>query len=115
MMRKVAPWPGALSTSIRPPCAASTPWLIASPSPVPPPRLEQADADLEPVVQIDPLARRLVEAREAAQVLHDGRRALRAARHHGDDLACVGEELRDLGGRVSRRRLQPAAERRHAA
>ena len=83
--------------------------------PAAPARLEQAEAHFEPVVQIDRLARRLAQAREAAQVLHDGRRALRATRHHGDDLARVGEELGDLGGRVGRRRLQPAAERRHAA
>src|SRR5581483_10473452 len=36
-MRNVAPAPGALSTSIRPPCAATTLWLIARPSPVPAP------------------------------------------------------------------------------
>src|SRR5262249_29946226 len=34
-VRNVAPVPGALSTSMRPPCAVTTPWLIASPRPVP--------------------------------------------------------------------------------
>ena len=36
-MVKVAPRPGSLSTSMRPPCAAMMPWLIDRPRPVPAP------------------------------------------------------------------------------
>src|SRR5262249_48947385 len=35
MIRKVVPVPGALSASMRPPCAVTTPWLMARPRPVP--------------------------------------------------------------------------------
>ena len=33
---KRVPLPGVLSTSMRPPIAAASSWLIASPSPLPP-------------------------------------------------------------------------------
>ena len=32
---KVVPWPGVLSTSMRPPCCSMMPWVMARPKPVP--------------------------------------------------------------------------------
>ena len=85
-------WPGSHSTS------GSVAVVAVDRDPVAPARLEQPEAHLEALVQVDRLARRLAEAREAAQVLHDGRRALGAARHDADDLLRLAQERLALRG-----------------
>src|SRR6185436_20055895 len=60
--------------------------------PVAPPRLEKTQTHLDALVQVARLSGGFLEPREAAQVLHDGCRALGATSHHADKLVGLSEQ-----------------------
>src|SRR5437667_2319737 len=79
-----------------------------------PARLEGAERHLEPLVQVDRFARGLAETGEAAQILHDRRRARRPARHDAGQLLGVAERPPRVRWGAGRRLLETAGERRDA-
>src|SRR5207245_11107659 len=76
-----------------------------------PARLEEAERHLEPLVQVDRLARGLAETGEAAQVLHDRRRARRPARHDAGQLLGLAERPPRVRRGAGRRLLATAGGR----